>query len=514
MNRRMSDQTVGQILSNHRVERFLGSSAIGSVYQAVDVKTRRMAALTLFLLPDALPPAVCEQFGKRAGKQGDLLVKLQHPYLLPYYGYGEWEGFPYLITPYTSQGSLATQLTRQELYSPERMLSVLEQVTTGLEYAHRQGQIHGMLAAANLLFTENGSFQIAGLGLRKILERRGLLICTKSSEYVSTVAGTPLCELKYLSPEYRQGQEATIRSDIYSLGVLLVEAISGKLLPNDISAQEIVSQHEGSLPTFLQPIVRKALAQNPYERFQRMSDFFAVYAELMNQVRTEERRPVQIEERRLVGERRPAEPFLAPIRIVQEENVAPILIAHDFQTDQPFEERWAMPAQPPVRAASARRARAARRGIQQTSGLPRRQMTALLASGVALAVVGVGGLNLLQNITTPGTMQKAGATPTNVIGSTTLALNSSVQFLDPKAANFRQRLLIHLPNGNFVAYKQGCTHSGVLVDYKPDTHLLHCPAHGAVFDPAKNGKVLGGPTNIPLPMVGIQVQGNGAITLL
>jgi Rieske Fe-S protein len=105
------------------------------------------------------------------------------------------------------------------------------------------------------------------------------------------------------------------------------------------------------------------------------------------------------------------------------------------------------------------------------------------------------------------------ASQANAIGQTTQARNSAQAFLDQRVADHRQRLLIHLPDGNFVAYKQGCTHVGVLVNYDPKTHLLVCPAHGAIFDPAQGGRVIRGPATTPLPQVVIQVSSTGMIML-
>jgi Rieske Fe-S protein len=98
------------------------------------------------------------------------------------------------------------------------------------------------------------------------------------------------------------------------------------------------------------------------------------------------------------------------------------------------------------------------------------------------------------------------------IGSTTQLKNTSQQFANP--ADGKASLLIHLPNGNFVAYKQACTHEGVSVNYDPGTQTLVCPAHGAIFDPAKSGAVLQGPATSPLPMVGVKVNADGSVTTL
>ena len=128
--------------------------------------------------------------------------------------------------------------------------------------------------------------------------------------------------------------------------------------------------------------------------------------------------------------------------------------------------------------------------------------------------MGIGGIGLTHLLNTGKTSQTAQNGLPKSVGETGQALNSAVAFLDTSVPDHRQRLLVHLPDGNFVAYKQGCTHTGVLVNYDPKTKLLVCPAHGAIFDPAQGGKVIKGPATTPLPQVGIKISSSGAVTLL
>ncbi len=97
-----------------------------------------------------------------------------------------------------------------------------------------------------------------------------------------------------------------------------------------------------------------------------------------------------------------------------------------------------------------------------------------------------------------------------VIGSTSLGTNSSQNFTNPTNGN--GSILIHLPNGNFVAYSKACTHAGVPVYYDGGSQKLKCPAHGAVFDPVNGGSPVSGPNNGPLQNVAIRVNGDGTIT--
>lgn len=97
-----------------------------------------------------------------------------------------------------------------------------------------------------------------------------------------------------------------------------------------------------------------------------------------------------------------------------------------------------------------------------------------------------------------------------VIGSASIPANSSKNFTNPADGN--GSILIHLPNGDFVACEQACTHEGVPVYYDGGTHQLICPAHGAIFDPAHGFSVVQGPAQTPLPRVSIHVNADGTIT--
>jgi Rieske Fe-S protein len=174
----------------------------------------------------------------------------------------------------------------------------------------------------------------------------------------------------------------------------------------------------------------------------------------------------------------------------------------------------------------------------------RRMVTAMLVAGsvAATGALVVGAVNLahvLHPVNTPSPAQQGkGAYPTPdrrqkqpdkgthaptptkksqathtgvVIGSTNLAINSSVDFTNP--VDGKASLLIHLPTNSFVAYEQACTHQGVAVHYDAATHTLVCPAHGSVFDPANGGKVLQGPAATPLPSVTVRVNADGTITV-
>jgi Rieske Fe-S protein len=167
----------------------------------------------------------------------------------------------------------------------------------------------------------------------------------------------------------------------------------------------------------------------------------------------------------------------------------------------------------------------------------RRGVVAFLVGGsvIAAGTAGVVNLDYLQRLLGGATNQILAARPNaqvntqptqpppntpaqnnaqnkngTVIGNTQQNANSAVVFVN--TANDTPGLLVRLPNSTFVAYERACTHVGILVNYDPATKMLVCPAHGAVFDPAKDGAVVQGPAQLPLPKIGIQVQADGTVT--
>ena len=512
MKNAILDQCVGQTIGNCHVEQLVSRGRISVVYRAQQLHPERPVAFIMYHLPETISTVATQQFRTRFLHEAPSLVHLQHPHLLSFYDYGEWEGQPYLITPYRTEGSLATRIQQQGPQSPARVLPLLEQIIAGLEYAHRNGQIHGMLTPANVLLSKDGSLEIAAIGLQGLIERRGILSCTTPVELQSTLAGTLLCAPKYLAPEYRQGHAADIRSDIYSLGVLLAELLQGSFFERDMHPREIRKQLDQRPETPLQHVLYRTLEEDPKKRFRRISDVLTAYAEHVEAVDDE-----VVEESLPQSFPDASSPIVssAPHLDVKVDVPAPI---DEFWADADFSQKWSpsgLPSVSPPASGTFNSPLQPRPLRPLPAGkISRRRTTALLAGGLAIGIVGIGGFGLAQGLNAGKATQTAQNQLSNGAGQTGQALNSAVAFNDTRVPEHRQRLLVHLPNGDFVAYKQGCTHTGVLVNYDPKTKLLVCPAHGAIFDPAQGGKVVKGPATTPLPQVAIKISGSGAITLV
>src|SRR6266516_5974121 len=182
------DRIIGQTLGNYHVERLMGQGRLSAVYLAQSVLTGLNGALTLFIIPERFSNDARNRFIQRFRKEAGALTALQHPHLLPVHEYGEHQGYPYLVTPYMTNGSLADILKRQGRCDHLEVLDVLEQVTPGLEYAHRRGVIHGTLKPANIVLNSERKMLVAGFGLMHILQMRGIEANNKPYGHLLSIA--------------------------------------------------------------------------------------------------------------------------------------------------------------------------------------------------------------------------------------------------------------------------------------------------------------------------------------
>jgi Rieske Fe-S protein len=299
-----------------------------------------------------------------------------------------------------------------------------------------------------------------------------------------------------------------------------VELLQGSFLERNIRPQEIIEQLDRRLPTSLQRVLYRTLAEDPNKRFQRVSDVLTAYAEHVETLEY-----IEIVEG-LVEENLPQSFPITSLPITPLPIVAPALNlkvddpipSNEFWMDMDFAQKWSPSGLPLVSSSLPDTFTSPLRPMRPIRLLhpvkiSRRRTTALLVGGLAVGIVGISGISLAQVLNTGKATQTAQTGLPNNSGQTTQAPNSAVALIDTRVPDHRQRLLVHLPDGNFIAYKQGCTHTGVLVNYDPKTKLLVCPAHGAIFDPAQGGKVIKGPATTPLPQVAIKISSAGAITL-
>jgi serine/threonine-protein kinase len=183
------------------------------VYLADDVRLRRRVAVKL--LHAAL--AEDETFLRRFRAEAQAAAALSHPNIVAVYDWGDDDGTPYIVTEYLSGGTLREVLDKGGPLSPSQALLVGLEATRALDYAHRRGFVHRDIKPANLLFGEDGRLRVADFGLARALAEAAW------TEPQGAVLGTA----RYASPEQAQGDSVDGRADVYSLSLVLVEAVTG-----------------------------------------------------------------------------------------------------------------------------------------------------------------------------------------------------------------------------------------------------------------------------------------------
>jgi len=255
------------IAGKYRIIEEIGQGGMGIVYKAEDLKLKRAVALK-FLPPHLMDaPDLKERFLVEA----QAAAALSHPNICTIYEVGESEERPYIAMEYVEGETLRDRVGKGPV-KPEDALGIISQVAAGLGEAHNKGIIHRDIKSANIMVTPKGRAKVMDFGLAKL---RGGSSLTKSQTTLGTVA--------YMSPEQARGEEVDQRTDIWSLGVVLYELLSGKLpfqgdrdqtLIYSILQKEPESllKLRPALAPELEHIVLQALTKKAVDRYRTMEE--------------------------------------------------------------------------------------------------------------------------------------------------------------------------------------------------------------------------------------------------
>jgi serine/threonine-protein kinase len=257
----------GTRLAGFRIDAPIGRGGMGVVYRATQLSLERTVALKVVAPEFASSPAFRERFIR----ESKVAASLDNAHVLPVYAAGEDGGHLYLAMRYVHGADLGSLLRAQEALSAERVIALLAQVAEALDAAHARGLVHRDVKPANVLVEPRGDREHA------FLADFGL---TKSSDSASrlTMTGQVLGTVDYTSPEQIRGEPVDARSDVYSLGCLAFEALTGTVpFPHaDEVAKLWAHLHEAppsatslrpGLPAALDDVLQRALAKEPARRF-------------------------------------------------------------------------------------------------------------------------------------------------------------------------------------------------------------------------------------------------------
>ncbi len=270
---------------HYTVLREIGIGGMGVVYHCKDELLLRDVAIKM-LLPDLMTDQSNFEVFKQEAR---LAAQLEHPNIVTIYDIGveERKNKPhhYLSMEYLPGGNLANRI-QQATLPLEQCLNWMRQLASGLSFAHKRGVVHQDIKADNIFIANEGDLKIGDFGLARLLVGRVTYNAANKG------MGTPA----YMSPELCRGEPQDYRSDIYSLGVLFFEMVTGQLPFHARGMIEMAMKHSAApvpssrrlnphVPEILDTLIRQMMAKNPEERFQSASDVLHLIDELMFELR-------------------------------------------------------------------------------------------------------------------------------------------------------------------------------------------------------------------------------------
>jgi serine/threonine protein kinase len=263
----------GEPLRGYRLLEQIGAGSFGSVHRAFQPQAGREVAVKVIDPRFANNPGFIRRFEAKA----PLVARLEHPNIVPLYDFWREPDGAYLVMRYLRGGSLREALGKAPL-APEGVVRLLDQIAAALTVAHRQGVVHRDVKPTNILFDEDGNAYLSDFGVAKDLALVEL----------GSPAGSPSPLAYYLSPEEIRGQPATARTDIYSLGLILYEALAGRHPFAESQSDTIFDKHvrepvpsivvaRPDVPEAIDEVIGKATAKDPGERYSDASAFAAAF---------------------------------------------------------------------------------------------------------------------------------------------------------------------------------------------------------------------------------------------
>jgi predicted Ser/Thr protein kinase len=235
----------------------LGCGGMGAVYKARHVGLDRLVAVKI------LPPEVSGDpaFAERFTREARALARLNHPNIVAVFDFGQTDGLYYLVMEYV-EGANLRQLIQSGAVAPQEALAIVPQICDALQFAHEEGIVHRDIKPENILLDKRGRVKIADFGLAKLLGR-------SDPKNTLTASHQVMGTLRYMAPEQMEGARAVDhRADIYSLGVVFYELLTGELPLGRFAPPSKKVQ----VDVRLDEVVLRALEKEPEQRYQHASE--------------------------------------------------------------------------------------------------------------------------------------------------------------------------------------------------------------------------------------------------
>ena len=252
----------------------LGKGGMGIVYKALDPDIEREVAIKTLRFDTLSESMEKEELLTRVIREAKAAGRLNHPGIITIYDVVRDEDLTYIVMQYVDGPSLQALIDSGKSFSPQEIIDVLKPVSDALDFAHQGGIVHRDIKPANILIDKSGQPFLADFGVARI------------ETSTLTMAGTTVGTLSYMSPEQVKGQTVDKRSDIFALGVILYELLTGKkpfggdnmstILYRIVNEEpQRITDINKELHGRYEDVVRRALAKNPEDRYQSCREMIA-----------------------------------------------------------------------------------------------------------------------------------------------------------------------------------------------------------------------------------------------
>ncbi len=270
---------IGQTIGKYRVVARLGQGGMAEVYKAYQPGLDRYVAVKVLHSHLAGDPDFIGRFEREARA----VANLRHPNIVQVFDFDSQEQMYYMAMEFvngpTLKVELQTRVEQGKLFTLEETARIMAALCSAIDYAHTRGMVHRDLKPANFILTQDGQILILDFGIAKIVGATQFTV-------TGMMSGTPA----YMSPEQGQGERGDARSDIYSLGVVLYEMITGKVPFDADTPFAVIMKHinaslpsprsiNPNIPEVVERVILKALSKNPDERYQTGAEFAAALRE-------------------------------------------------------------------------------------------------------------------------------------------------------------------------------------------------------------------------------------------
>lgn len=260
---------IGNTVGSYKITEKIGEGGMGAVFKGIDLMLEREVAIKMLRPELASQPHVVERFRSEAVT----LAKLNHPNIATLFSFlRQGEDF-FMVMEFVRGETLDSLIRRSGAMRCDQAIALFCQALEGIDHAHRMGIVHRDIKPANMMLTETGTLKVMDFGIARVL---GTSRMTRQGNIVGTI--------EYMSPEQVRGQETDARSDIYSLGILLYEMLTGRVPFSSDSEYDLMQMQiesapapprtfSAQIPPAVEQAIMRALAKRVEARFQGAAEF-------------------------------------------------------------------------------------------------------------------------------------------------------------------------------------------------------------------------------------------------